>query len=121
MLLGCSSGDRRYSVQGKVKFDGQPVTLGSIVFIPEDGKKRAAHGEIKDGSYNMAAKDGPIAGKHRVQIQWNKFTGKETVNSDTGEKVKETEQVLPEKYNEKSTLTATIPAPSGKLDFDLTK
>ncbi|MCO6044647.1 carboxypeptidase-like regulatory domain-containing protein [Aeoliella sp. ICT_H6.2] len=49
---GCGSGSSAVSVRGKVSRDGNPVTVGQVMFHPSEG--RAALGVIdSDGSYEM--------------------------------------------------------------------
>lgn len=76
-VLGCGSGaDEKPTaqVQGKVTHDGQPVSGGSVTFVPaggEDGKPgKPASGTVQsDGTYKLSTygtDDGAVVGKHRV-------------------------------------------------------
>jgi hypothetical protein len=61
---GCSSGDglERYRVSGEVKFDGQPVPFGEVLFTPDGSKGNSgAQGiaEIKDGKYDTQGSRAP--------------------------------------------------------------
>ncbi|WP_425617674.1 hypothetical protein NA78x_001357 [Anatilimnocola sp. NA78] len=75
VLSGC--GSKSNSVKGKVTFNGQPVTGGSLTFLPQvDGTstgsevgKPAVATVGSDGSYSVVPGSdggGAIAGKHRV-------------------------------------------------------
>jgi hypothetical protein len=72
---GCGDGrPERVAVSGKVLIDGDPVTRGSIKFVPEKG--RPSFGDIgPDGSFTLTCydgADGAIPGKHRVQVDANR-------------------------------------------------
>jgi hypothetical protein len=75
VLAGCGDDDlgTRYRVSGHVTRQGQPVTKGSVNFMPVDlAHSRAASGEIQsDGSYALTTKDpgdGALPGDYRVVI-----------------------------------------------------
>ncbi len=67
-LAGC--GSKENSVAGKVSFQGQPVTGGSITLVPADGGGKPAAANVQsDGAFAMAPNSdagGVIAGRHRV-------------------------------------------------------
>ena len=78
VVAGC--GDGRYTVvpaQGKVVCNGQPVTAGSVTFIPlgegndpEPGKPASASLSA-DGTFKLTTNDrfdGAIVGKHNVRF-----------------------------------------------------
>src|SRR5687768_5614714 len=70
VVAGCGGGGNTSSVTGKVVANGQPVTEGSITFMPVDGKAgQPAGGEVQaDGSFKMKTenKEGAVVGKHTV-------------------------------------------------------
>jgi len=121
-LSGCSYGDKdRVPVAGKVTFEGAPVDGGSIIFIPEAQDRPKAHAPIVAGSYSLAAGEGPTPGKHRVEILWNRKTGKTIpVPGDEGNITDESVQIIPAKYNTDSTLSADIKAAANTVNYDLT-
>jgi len=120
LLAGCSS---KPSISGKVNFDNTPVDEGSITFLPEGGQRAEgarATAEIKDGKYEIPSEKGPPPGKYRVEIFWKKKTGKQIQNpTDPGTMIDESKQVIPEKYNVKSELTAEVKSGANTFDFDL--
>src|ERR1044071_5554060 len=68
--LGCSDGRPvRVPISGTVTIDGEPVTRGSIKFVPDNG--RPSSGQINaDGRFTLTCydgNDGALPGKHRVQ------------------------------------------------------
>ena len=58
ILVGCDSRPATYPVRGTVTYQGKPVPLGSISFVPEKG--HMAGGTIaEDGTYRLEAEAGP--------------------------------------------------------------
>jgi hypothetical protein len=85
-LYGCGGGDALYMevapARGKVTFNGQPVTDGSVMFTPvpsgeaEDRMTgKSASGELdSNGEFVLStyeAQDGAIVGKHQVTVMAN--------------------------------------------------
>jgi hypothetical protein len=78
VLAGCgpSNGLTMGRVSGRVTYNGQPVELGEVLFLPDSEKGNSgvpSMGPItKDGSYIMSTQDfgdGVIAGHHKVGIR----------------------------------------------------
>jgi hypothetical protein len=73
VIFGCG-GDglgKRYSVSGKVTYKGTTVPSGTITFLPEDSKAKAAVGTITDGKYTLTTLtpgDGAFPGKYQVTV-----------------------------------------------------
>jgi hypothetical protein len=73
-FAGCSGGDKqtRYRVQGEVKFGGQPVQFGEVLFTPDGSKGNSgAQGiaQIKDGRYDTQGSRAPgVAGGPMVVV-----------------------------------------------------
>lgn len=72
-FAGCSSGGLELApVQGKVTYQGKPVTHGQVVFTPQDGTPGPqAIGQIQaDGSFHMMTNDkkGAAVGPHKVTV-----------------------------------------------------
>lgn len=121
-LVGCGGGGtKRASVGGTVSYDGKPIDNGSITFVPDGGGDRPkAGGSIRDGKYSIGATEGgPVPGKYKVEITWDKSAGKKLDPDIQGGT--NTRQVLPEKFNKATTLTAEVKSGSNKIDFPLTK
>jgi hypothetical protein len=123
LLAGCGgskySGDKRYPLAGEVTFDGQPVDLGSISFIPAGGEGRGSGGVIQDGKYDVPEEKGATAGNYRVEIHWLKRTGRRLRDPDTGEMYDERREALPDKLHAKSEVTVEVPLPENRYDFNL--
>jgi hypothetical protein len=119
-LTGCGDSSRA-GVQGKVTLDSAPVDGGRIMFIPTDSKGRNAYADIKGGKYELAADQGPSLGTHKVEILWFKKTGKKVVGSDPPNLVEEKIQLIPEKYNTKSSVKEEIRPGMNTFNYDLKK
>jgi hypothetical protein len=124
-LAGCggSSDSDRSHVYGDVSFGGEPVDDGGIAFIPEGAgpAQVRATGEIRDGHYDLDSTRGPYPGKYKVEIYWNKKTGRKITSKSGNASRDETKQAIPEKYNEKTELRADIKPGRNELNFPLKK
>jgi hypothetical protein len=122
-LSGCGYGKNdRVPVTGTVTFDGEPVEDGVITFVPQGGggEVKKVGATIHGGKYALAADRGPLPGNYRVEVVWNKKTGKKvTTPGDTGTTIDETKQVIPPRFNRDTTLTAEIKPAANTVDYDL--
>jgi len=70
-LVGCGDGRQaRVLMSGQVLIDGQPLTYGSVRFVPKDARASVAKLD-KEGRFTLSCygkKDGVIPGVHRVQV-----------------------------------------------------
>jgi hypothetical protein len=125
VLAGCGDrgydGERRYPLSGKVTVDDKPMGLGVISFLPQEKGGRVSGGPIKDGVYSVPEARGANAGKYRVEIHWNKLTGRKVKNPMVPEElIDEMTEGLPAKYHQDSELTADVSADRTTFDFNLT-
>lgn len=105
--LGCGEGGRA-AVSGNVTFDGAPIDGGLITFIGE-GAKVLASAEIVGGKYSLTGKNGPIVGKNRVEIRWEKKTGKKIATpGDDSAPMDQKVQVVAPQFNKNSVLSAEV-------------
>lgn len=122
--VGCAKEPaNRGSIQGEVKLDGKPLEQGSILFTPTDGAKgTVTGGEIKNGRYQRAAKDGPAIGKNLVQIRAVRKTGKmvQKPMAKQGEMVEEYGEAVAPQFNTGSTLKIEVKAGENTANFDVT-
>lgn len=122
--MGCgkSSGLDKVVVSGQVTLDGQPISNGEIRFIPTQGTiGPISGGPIKDGAYVAKGKGGVPLGNHRVEIQAYRANAKSQGQAGAaGNEGGAAEQYLDKRYNEQTTLTATIDAETTTKDFPLT-
>jgi len=69
---GCGSdGPPRFTVSGRVTYDGQPVPGGRILFAPDTDRGNAGPGsvaEIVDGRYRTRSDKGFVGGPCKVTI-----------------------------------------------------
>ena len=115
LLLGCGpSGPETYIATGSVTFDGEPVTEGEIIFRAADGATGSWETRIIDGSYTLETSPGT----KRVEITARRQV-EGTPAAASGEPAMSFESYIPEKYNDKSELTAEV-TPSGPNTFDFT-
>ncbi|MEW4566036.1 hypothetical protein AB1K70_26200 [Bremerella sp. JC770] len=124
LTAGCGGdGIPRAAVQGTVTYDGDPVESGVIMFIPETVAPVAL--KITDGHYDSESdvndRRGAVIGHCSVQIFANRRTGRSYTDVMTGDKMEETKQFLPAKYNERTELTADVESGRQTIDFDLEK
>jgi hypothetical protein len=119
VMTGCGDSNRA-GVQGNVTLDGAPVDGGRIMFIAPDAKGNA-HADIKEGKYELAAGQGPSLGTYRIEIYWYKKTGKKVVGNDPPNLVDEKIQLIPKKYNTKSSVKEEIKPGMNTFNYDLKK
>jgi len=124
MCIGCGTGGAasRAPVEGKVTLDGTPVQDGSITFVPTGGTKGpSAGGPIQGGRYSLPAADGPVVGRHRVEIRAPQPTGKKLPDPyQPGKTVDQVLDAVPERYNTASTLERDVNSGRNVIDFELT-
>jgi len=120
-LVGCASDSDRCRVQGDVTYNGEPVDDGGIAFIPEkeSASQTPATGEIVDGHYDLDSKRGPYPGNYRVEIYWNKKTGRTITSKASGATKDERKQAIPPKYNQRTELKVEIKPGRNTHDFHL--
>jgi hypothetical protein len=113
----------RQAVSGTVTLDGKPLADGTIHFEPSSPEATTeVSAEIKDGKYSFSKATGPVPGPYKVQIS---APEPQNFQPPTGKMPGEflipaAKQNVPEKYNLRTTLTATIkPDHSGAVDFPL--
>lgn len=83
MLAGCSGDAKlpaRGKVTGKITFRGNPVTVGTITFVPVAGGPSAFGAIQPDGTYTLSTDtasnngDGAVVGIHKIAIQAQQAT-----------------------------------------------
>ena len=118
---GRESAFERVPIAGEVTYNGQPVELGTIRFIPaEDAKLPSSGAIIRQGKYLADSKCGVPVGKYRVSIE-PQGAGSMTNIEDATTSAKAPGPSLPAKFNSESELTISVesgqPPPAG--DFHL--
>jgi len=121
MFASCSGVSDRFPVEGEVSFDGEPVDVGSIVFMPIAGGGIKTGGQIVDGRYEISAEKGLPLGKHKVLLYWEKKTGETYIDSDSGEVYDKRSEGSPAEYRSEDTpLEIEIVKGQNVHDFNLT-
>lgn len=125
LLGGCGGpgGPPRGAVEGKVTLDGGVIQSGSITFVPTGGTQGPASGAaITEGHYRLAAADGAVVGSNRVEIYAPHKTGKKVraPMGNPGEMTDEIVEMIPPRYNTRSTLERDVKPGKNTLDFELT-
>jgi hypothetical protein len=123
---GCGAAPpEQTAVHGRVTYRGKPLEQGKIVFHPlAPLKGRPAGADIVNGTYAIN-ENGPVIGKHRVEIQAYRKTGRKVpdlmgdASIPNRPLVDETVPILPATFNVESTLTADITTSDNTVDFNL--
>jgi hypothetical protein len=108
---GCSeSSDElpREAVSGTVTLDGEPLASGTIQFSPAGAGAGVGGGsKIEDGQFSIPRATGLVPGDYQVSIN---SAGKrdETKPAVAGRRAAFAKELIPAKYNAKSTLTAKV-------------
>ena len=100
-------------VKGTVTFEGSPLAGASVTFMPDSGRPASATTDAS-GNYELVyIRDemGAIPGKHSVKI-----STLDEANDPFGDQGSET---VPDKYNKKTTLEATVEPGENTINFDL--
>ena len=113
-LAGCGRpGPTQFLVTGTVKWQGEPVEKGDIIFDPVERKTRAEATKIVGGNYSLRIG----AGKMKVRI----FASRELpgkVSKDMNAPV--LEHYIPPEFNRQTTLEAEVlPRDDNQFSFDL--
>ncbi len=126
--IGCGSGENRKetgTVSGTVMYNGEPLKIGSLLFIPVGGGPTAeanidSNGKYWMGTYELA--DGAVLGKHKVMITAITAPGGSGLPEDVIDGDGAPVSVIPEFYGdqEKSGLEVEVKAGENNVDFILT-
>ncbi len=113
-LAGCGRpGPSQYLVTGTVKWQGEPVEKGDIIFDPVERETRAEATKIVGGNYSLRIG----AGKMKVRI----FASRELpgkVSKDMNAPL--LEHYIPPEFNRQTTLEAEVlPRDDNQVSFDL--
>jgi hypothetical protein len=117
-LVGCSGGGSTGTVNGTVTLDQEPLKEGMVQFIPVDGKSQTASAQIKDGKFTASV---PL---HTMKVSFSapKVLGKPKKMYDTPDSpvVEQVGELIPEKFNVKSTFQITVKAGVQEEKYELT-
>jgi hypothetical protein len=118
VLAGCAggSGDRQ-PVTGLVTYKGEPLQNGSIEFIPHPGVKTSSGAMITNGRFTIPTNKGLDPGIYTVKISAQEGGG--ATDEPGGLPGKEPKELIPAKYNSKSTLTKEVKKGDTNFEFKL--
>lgn len=122
---GCDSHSPTAPARGLVRYDGEPLKFGSVMFQPVAGGQ-PARGEIgPDGTFvlsTFAPEDGAIVGEHRVRVMCNSLQ-RDGAKTAPGNDATAGQLLIPRKYTQLSSsgLFATVAqGENAPFEFDLT-
>ena len=121
-LAGCTGGgEKRYAVSGEVKWRSKPLDKGAITFLPEDPSLGAAGGSmIKDGRYDIPARDGLLPGRYKVLITSADPSGASDPDALPGPSGPLPKDRVHPKYNTQTTLIREVKAEGpNTFNFDV--
>jgi len=122
MTAGCGDGSLPSKpVHGTVTVGGEKVDAGEVRFVPVDGTPGPTSvGTIVEGEYRIDARGGVPLGKHRVEVEARRKTGRKVEQYSGFETslVDETVRVGPQQYaGQQSPLVEEVTADSdGRID-----
>lgn len=111
LLTGCGkSTDGRVAVSGEVTLDGQPLDRGSIELHPKSPGGTMTGGMISNGTFTIAAEQGPKPGSYEVRIFAPSAGATVDPNEPPGpeSQAKPPAERIPARFNVKSELTAEV-------------
>ena len=118
-VAGCTGGPAYGDVAGEVTLDGSPLLEGVVRFVPVDGNTPTASALIENGQFRV-----PVpAGNHRVEISAPKLprgiNSSEEMKRGTVDEGAALEELIPQRYNTKSELTAGVKKGANKVRYRL--
>jgi hypothetical protein len=125
--VGCSSENRvaTGTVTGVVTYNGDPLQIGSLLFVPVGGGPTAEANIGTDGSFEMGTyddDDGAVLGEHQVMITAFTAPGGSGLPEDVIDGDGAPVSILPDFYGdlEKSGLKVDVKSGENNIDFVLT-
>lgn len=123
LFSGCNF-KNMISVNGNLTLDGDPIENGMISFMPLQDTGNSVAGQIVDGAYKLKLFPGEYVVKVFVERpltpeELEKWL-KDPMNRGSltpPERVKK--QILPDRYNNRSILRASVSTSSKTIDFEL--
>ena len=116
---GCSGEAPYGDVRGDVTLDGKPLEEGVIRFVPIDGKTSTASELINGGKFSVKV---PV-GSHRVEISSPKLpkgiASAKQMKRGTVDEGAALEEMIPERYNNRSELKAEVSRGANEVRYDL--
>lgn len=85
---GAAGGPERFSVSGKVTFNGQPIPAGTVYLEPDSAKGAtgvAGSAAIKSGTYDTGKQQGVVGGPTVIRVEG--FDGKTNPDKPFGDRL----------------------------------
>lgn len=119
--LGCSPENSlgRQPISGTISVNGQPLSLGSILFAPNDPGGVSSGAEIENGTYSIPAHQGLTTGSYTVRIYATDEEAEQVAPTLPGPGVKTQPELIPAAYNMKSKLTLEVRDEPAVFDLDI--
>ena len=121
-IVGCGKpSENKFTVTGTVTYQGKPLPLGSVMFVPETRDLQAENAAIDaDGRYQLKA----APGKYQVQVQMAARLRNSPAPTGEGAQlnIPVVDWLIPKKYNhfQSSGLEAVVePKENNTIDFPL--
>jgi hypothetical protein len=122
-ISGCDSPDglNRQAISGSVTLDGQPISIGAILFEPESPESGTAVGAtIRRGGFAISRHEGPVPGSYRVRVYSSSGIQAPPTKGQTDRTPRPMVERLPARYNTQTELRATVLGQKGNsYRFDL--
>ena len=124
LVTGCGKESSTKVVYGTVTYAGERVETGQLRFVPIDGTPGPASlAKIVNGEFRIEARGGVPIGRHRVEVEAFKRTGRKVVGRRGLEEsmVDETVRLGAQKYaGNQSPLTVEVTADAdGRIDIEI--
>jgi hypothetical protein len=124
-VAGCSKSDNQATtISGMVEFEGEPVRVGEIRFVPIRGTQASTvGGKIRDGQYSLSPKQSLKAGEYRVEVMGYRNPKDPQAEVNLQDADSNYIQYIPSKHNQNSQAAITIESTHEPVtrDFILTK
>jgi hypothetical protein len=119
--VGCGvGGPARAGVTGEVRFDGYPLPVGTVTFLPIKSGV-AVSADVSDGTFVLPPGEGPSPGEYKVEVVSYQETGRMVRGPSVNRSGKSQElvQVIPDAYNARTTLQFTVTAGENTCKLEL--
>jgi hypothetical protein len=120
LICGCGGGGGdpggRLAISGTVHHKGEPVQNGSIEFVPHPGVKTQSGSTITNGRFSIPKDQGLEPGAYTVKISSMETVA---VGEPGGLPGPDPKELIPAKYNTKSTLTKEVKPGETSFEFKL--
>jgi hypothetical protein len=110
-MFGCDSSDglNRQAISGSVTLDGQPISLGAILFEPATQESGTAVGAtIRQGGFAISRREGPVPGSYRVRLYSSSGVQASPAKGQTDRTPRPMVERLPARYNTQTEIVETV-------------